>query len=69
MSQYSIPGFPTGLVDCRTYIENSSSVTSTVSSIVAAVKDTEEKYDTYTGLGWNGEAFHIFRVHSVRLRP
>ena len=55
MSQYSIPGFPTGLVDCRTYIENSSSVTSTVSSIVAAVKDTEEKYDTYTGLGWNAE--------------
>lgn len=55
MNQYSIPGFPTGLVDCRTYIDNSSSVTSTASSIVAAVKDTEEKYDTYTGLGWSAE--------------
>lgn len=55
MDQYSVSGFPTGLVDCRTYIENSSSVTMTASRIVAAVKDTEDKYDTYTGLGWKAE--------------
>ena len=52
MNQYSVSGFPTGLVDCRTYVENSSSVASTTSKIVAAVKDTEDTYDTYTGLSW-----------------
>ena len=48
---YPISGYPTGLVDCRTYVENSD-IPVTTSRIVDAVKDTENTYETVTGTSW-----------------
>ena len=51
LSQYFVQGFPTGLVDGITYIQNMS-VSQTTSKIVDAVRNTEDKYDPYTSASW-----------------
>ena len=51
LSQYFVQGFPTGLVDGITYIQNMS-VSQTTSKIVDAVRTTEDKYDPYTSASW-----------------
>jgi thiol-disulfide isomerase/thioredoxin len=51
LSQYFVQGFPTGLVDGITYIQNMS-VSQTTSKIVDAVRTTEDKYDPYTSTSW-----------------
>ena len=51
-SQYAISGFPTGIVDGRVAIENYPVETS-AQNIVNAVKETEEKYGTVTGVEIN----------------
>ena len=48
---YPVAGYPTGLIDCRTYVVNDD-IPVTTSRIVAAVKDTEDTYDTLTGTSW-----------------
>ena len=48
---YGIGSFPTGYVDGLVQIVNYDILTTTA-NIVAAVKQTEEKYDTYTGVSW-----------------
>ena len=48
---YPVAGYPTGLIDCRTYVENYD-VPVTTSRIVEAVKDTEDTYETLTGTSW-----------------
>ena len=48
---YGIRSFPTGLVDNRIYIENYGA-SATASYVVEAVEDTEDSYDTVTGLSW-----------------
>lgn len=48
---YGIGSFPTGYVDGYIQIDNYD-ISTTASNIVAAVKQTEEKYDTYTGVSW-----------------
>lgn len=52
---YQISSYPTGLVDCRTRVANSVDISYTASKIVAAVNDTEETYDTFTGTSWTSE--------------
>lgn len=49
MDQYNIDAFPTGLVDGRVKIGNSS-IDYTAGLIVAAAKETEETYGTVTGI-------------------
>lgn len=51
VSGYNVEGFPSGLVDGRTWIKNYSS-DYTASLIVNAVNDTEARYDTCTGASW-----------------
>lgn len=51
-SQYVISGFPSGIVDGRVKIENYPVETS-AQNIVNAVKETEEKYGTVTGVEIN----------------
>ena len=51
VSHYNPDGFPSGLVDGRTWIENYSSDYAS-SLIVDAVNDTESTYDTCTGASW-----------------
>ena len=51
VSGYNVEGFPSGLVDGRTWIGNDSS-DYTASLIVNAVNDTEARYDTCTGASW-----------------
>lgn len=48
---YPVAGYPTGLIDCRTYVENYD-ISVTTSRIVDAVKDTENTYETVTGTSW-----------------
>ena len=49
MGAYQVSGFPTGLVDCRTIIENYE-IETTAGIMVSAVKETESKYGTLTGI-------------------
>lgn len=51
-NNYSISGFPTGLIDGRTFVENDQEISVTRSKIIAAVNDTENTYDPYTGTSW-----------------
>ena len=51
ISGYNVEGYPSGLVDGRTWIGNYSS-DYTASLIVNAVNDTEARYDTCTGASW-----------------
>ena len=51
-NNYSISGFPTGLIDGRTFVENNQEISVTRSKIIAAVNDTENTYDPYTGTSW-----------------
>ena len=51
-NNYAISDFPTGLVDGRVYVQNNN-VATIVSNVSAAVKETEEKYETITGASWN----------------
>jgi len=51
-SQYGINAFPTGLVDGRVQIKNDE-IEKAAQNIVNAVKETEEKYGTVTGVGIN----------------
>lgn len=48
---YGIGGFPTGYVDGMFLISNGD-IPTTTANIVAAVNQTEEEYDTYTGVSW-----------------
>lgn len=48
MTLYSIGGFPTGIVDGRTVVNNSE-IESTAQTVVQIVKETEETYGTLTG--------------------
>lgn len=48
---YGIEGFPTGLVDGRTQIQNNEP-SLTAEMIINAVNETEAKYKTLTGAGW-----------------
>ena len=51
VNYYRIGSFPTGLVDCRTQVQNyEPSVTAEM--IVDAVNETEAKYETLTGASW-----------------
>lgn len=51
MNQYSITGYPTGIVDGRSLVENYP-VETTAGTIVNAVKETESVYGTKTGTGF-----------------
>lgn len=51
-SQYGISGFPTGIIDGRVEISNDE-VDVAAGKIVDAVKETEEKYGTVTGVEIN----------------
>ena len=53
-NHYSILNFPTGLVDGRTTVDNNE-ISVTTSKILAAVKDTEDKYDVVTGTSWTSQ--------------
>ena len=48
MNLYSISGFPTGIIDGRTEVNNSE-IEYTANTIVQIVKETEETYGTLTG--------------------
>lgn len=48
-TQYAITGFPSGIIDGRTLIENYS-IDYTASLIVAAAKETENTYGTVSGI-------------------
>lgn len=50
-NHYGIGVFPTGLVDCRTTVENYD-LSTTTDLFINAVKDTETKYETVTGASW-----------------
>ena len=52
MDFYMISSFPTGLIDCRTFIDNSSDTQATTARILDAVRDTEENYDVVTAASW-----------------
>ena len=52
MSQYSISGFPSGIVDGRVYVSNQA-IETAAANIVSIVKETEEKYGTVTGVEIN----------------
>ncbi len=54
LNDYPIEGFPTGLVDGRTYIANYA-ISVTKSLIVEAVNDTESKYETVTATSWTSK--------------
>ena len=53
-NNYPIDGFPTGLVDGRTYIANYA-IPVTTSLIVEAVNETESKYETVTAVSWTSK--------------
>lgn len=53
-NNYPIDGFPTGLVDGRTYIANYA-IPVTTSLIVEAVNETESKYETVTAASWTSK--------------
>ena len=50
MSLYKGNGFPTGIVDGRRYIVNSENVEEVAAGFVAAFLETEENYETASGL-------------------
>lgn len=51
MNQYSITGFPTGIMDGRTLIPNYSNLDYAAGVIVSTIQETEQTYGTKTGLG------------------
>ena len=51
-ANYPISGYPSALVDCMTYVENSSSTAVTKSNIINAVNYTESNYTAYTTTSW-----------------
>ena len=54
VSHYKVSGFPSGLVDCKTWIDNGAP-DKTSALIVKAVNDLEAKYDTFTGASWTSD--------------
>lgn len=52
-TQYGITGYPSGIVDGRKLVGNSSSTATTATNIVNAVKDTESKYPVTAAIGLN----------------
>ena len=51
-NHYSVFSYPTGLIDCRTFVENSSDIQFTTSRILEAVNYTEENYEVVTSASW-----------------
>ena len=49
MTQYIISGYPTGIVDGRKEIQNSTNISAVAKQIVAAAKETASTYGTVTG--------------------
>jgi thiol-disulfide isomerase/thioredoxin len=51
-NQFMISGIPSGIIDCRTMVTNQD-ISVTANNIVNAVKETEQKYGTVTGVEIN----------------
>ena len=54
VSHYKVNGFPSGLVDGRTWISNAAP-DKTSALIVKAVNDLEAEYETFTGASWTSD--------------
>lgn len=56
MSFYSAGGYPSGVVDGRAVVSNNTDLEAAAANFVRIVKETEETYDTATGLAIRSSA-------------